>query len=433
MSPKGKTSGVGGAISRLAGANIVGAIGAAITTPVFTHELGVHGQGVIAGATAPLLFLSTAATLGIPTAVTYALAKIPTLARSVVWRATMVTILTGAVATLLVILFAADLTNGHRITQSLMVIASIFTAPTLILGVLSAAAAGMQRWTMITVQQILVGIATVSGTAILAITGALTEKSATLVVAGAPMVGAVAYLPMTSALSRLSMPDRQCLRSLRLASYAARVWLGAIGGLLLERLDQALMTALSTPRQLGLYSVAVIVSEAPLIFNSAVTSVVFAVEAASQDDERLTRAGRLSTLVVVSGSVLIALGSYALLGPIFGAGFRHAYAPLLVLLAAVAVGNPGSAAGAGLSARGHPGLRSIWLTVACLTSLATVVVLVPPLGAMGAAIGTFVGNLTAGGLALAFVWHHEGIAPSRFLVVRVSDVRTLFSMVMSRA
>ncbi len=48
-----------------------------ISAPILAQALGVDGRGEVAAATAPLILVITAATFGIPDAVTYVIARTP--------------------------------------------------------------------------------------------------------------------------------------------------------------------------------------------------------------------------------------------------------------------------------------------------------------------------------------------------------------------
>jgi O-antigen/teichoic acid export membrane protein len=97
----------------------------------------------------------------------------------------------------------------------------------------------------------------------------------------------------------------------------------------------------------------------------------------------------------------------------------------MLLLTAVAVGIPGSVAGAGLSSRGYPHLRSISLVIACAVNFVLVVVLVPSLGASGAALSTLAGNVVASNFNIWQMRRKFGVPVLSFYLVRAADLRLL--------
>jgi O-antigen/teichoic acid export membrane protein len=204
---------------------------------------------------------------------------------------------------------------------------------------------------------------------------------------------------------------------------------GSLSGVLLARLDQAIMTPLAGVYQLGLYAAAVSVTDTALILNSAVRDVTFATHVADRDDERLCASARISAAVSLVFCGLIAAAAPLGLPLLFGSGFRPAVPVALWLLAAIALATPGSIAGAALSARGRPELRSAGLVIACLVNVVALVLLLPHYGAIGAAIATFIGNVIASQLNIACLSRLTGIAGRRFYGLRRSDVVTMRSKV----
>jgi O-antigen/teichoic acid export membrane protein len=210
-----------------------------------------------------------------------------------------------------------------------------------------------------------------------------------------------------------------------LLNYGVRIWVGSLSGILLSRLDQVLMTPFAGTYQLGLYVVAVSVSELPLIINQAVRDVTFVTDAADSVDARLSSSARISTFLCATAALFLGVTMLWWIPFLFGDGFRPSIPVAAVLLAAVVLGTPGSIAGSGLSARGRPGLRSISLLVACLVNIAMLILLAPTLGAMGAALATLVGNVLSSNLNLVFLYRTFGINPLQFYGLRRHDFTTL--------
>ncbi len=188
------------------------------------------------------------------------------------------------------------------------------------------------------------------------------------------------------------------------------------------------MTPLANTYELGLYVVAVNVSELLLIINSSVRDVSFASDAREAVDDRLTAAARISSTICVLAAIVLGATLYWWLPLLFGEAFRPAVPVAAVLLAAVALGTPGSIGGSGLGARGRPGLRSTSLVIACTVNVLMLIVLLPIMGAMGAAIATFVGNLISSNLNLYFMQKHFGIKMTRFYGLRRSDIGLLIKV-----
>jgi O-antigen/teichoic acid export membrane protein len=211
--------------------------------------------------------------------------------------------------------------------------------------------------------------------------------------------------------------------------YAWTIWLGAAAGYLLVRLDQLLMTPLSGVEQLGLYAVAVSISEVVLVANTGLREVIFSAESASRDPDRVAAATRLSNLAVFTLCVACSLGTPLLVGPIFGTGFVDVVPMVFVLLFGILVGNPGSVSGMALAAWGRPGLRSASIAVALVANVIGIVVLVPSHGGIGASFATLIGNSVAMLMVLVSMRRVFGVRSSEFIVPRRGDFVSLVRII----
>jgi O-antigen/teichoic acid export membrane protein len=340
----------------------------------------------------------------------------------------MAVLVVGLIATAGAVI-AADFTSGgdDRVAR-LTVLASLATVPALIVGVLRGYAAGLQRWAAVNAEKYIGAAVRLGGIGGLAVADSLTITSATLVIAIAPTLAATAYIRIVV---RRVEPDQhpagdppRLLR--RLLSYALRIWLGTLAGVLLSRVDQVLLTPLSGLAQLGLYVVAVNVSDVALIFNNAVRDVVFASQSRSTSRSEVgLQAARMSGLIAacVGGALAISLPFWV--GFVFGEEFTAAIVPALVLIFAGVSGVPGSIAGAMLSAAGRPELRSYSMLAAAVVNVAALVALAPSYGAMGASLATLLGSVVASTGNLLHARRTMRLPIRQFYGVRRSDLSIL--------
>ena len=427
--PTRATGGVGRSMLALAGANLFPPLAALATAPLLARSLGVAGRGEVAAASAPFQLATAAATFGLPEAITYFVAR-GARPRATLLQALRFAAVSGVAVAAVVVAASGWLSGGDDDVQRLIVLGAAAVVPALLVGLLRGAAGGLQRWGLVARERITSALLRFGLVLVLVATDQLTTLTATVVVVLSPVAGAVSYLDLRRDLRRSAGDGAHAgepgtTEPPPLVRYGSRVWVGAVAGVLLLRLDQAIMAPLSDVTELGLYAVAASVSEVPLITTGAMREVIFAADAAGESDTRLAATARVSALAAACIGGLVCLTLPLWFTAIFGSEFDDARAVALVLTAAVVLGAPGSIVSAGLSARGRPGLRSTCLVVATAVNLGLLVLLVPDHGAMGAAVATLVGNLTAGLMAVAFLWSVFRVRPLQFYGLRRGDLDRL--------
>jgi len=398
-----------------------------ITAPILAQSLGVFERGQVAAGGAPLMLVASAATLGMPEAITYFVARSGGAdAKRSILRATGLVALAGVLATALFIALVPLLSGGDPDVEALILISLSMVVPSLVLLVLRGAAAGRGRWGLVTVERMIGSSVRLVAVAVLALTGTLTITSATVVISVSMAVGLIAYLALLRP-KRPPHPEPPPMREL--LRYGGRVWFGSLAGILLSRIAQILVVPLSNATELGLFVIAVSIAELVLVFNNAVRDVYFAEESRDPDMKRVASAARLSTLITIVLALAVAVVSIWGIPLLFGPEFGPAVVPTWLLLLAIVLGNPGSLAGAGLSALGRPHLRSWSLLVALIANLVALFLLVPQLGAVGAAVATAVGNVMAAGLNLWWMRRvGTDVSAGEFLIPQPGDLRALTSV-----
>lgn len=397
-----------------------------VTQAILARSLGLSGRGEAAAGSAVLLFGVATLTLGLPEALTFFVARgRPRLAREFV--IVLVSLgLSGMGGMLLVFLLAPSLSGGSTEVARLMSIASIGLVPALWTAALRGAAFGAQQWWLIAGERSFTAFFQLMLVWGLIQAQALSPLTATVAITASSCVGGIVYLFSRRwwtaiGVGRHASPQRPRELSV-FAAYASRVWLGSMAGIVLSRLDQLMMTPLAGVDELAIYVVAVNVGSAAMLFNSSVLQVVFALEAGQSKASRVGHAARISTAVTaLVGIGLAALAPWAV--PIvFGRDFSPAIPVIFVLLIGTVVTNPGSVAGATLSAWGNPGLRSISLVIAAVINVCAMLLLVPRYGAMGAAIATGLGSITASSLVIFWLRVRFGFPISELSGLRSSDL-----------
>ncbi|MCK0173776.1 oligosaccharide flippase family protein [Mycolicibacterium sp. F2034L] len=404
-------------------------VAALAAQPILAQGLGLTGRGEVAAATAPLQFATVILTLGLPESLTYHVAKS---ARGIA-RAIRISIgtlvLAGFAGCATISVLALPLSGGNPALAQLIIIATSGIVPALVVAALRGIALGHQAWRLVTIERAASSILRLVAIGGLFLNDSLTPLSATVALAATTFAGGVAYLGLARRNGGKEFNGPNTVDGPALLRYASQIWLGSAAGILLLRLDQLLITPLSSVDQLGLYVVAAALSEATLVINSAVRDVMFVVESNDPDANRVGRASRTSTLITLILVAVVGCSCPWIIPFLFGSGFTGAVPATIILLIGVVLGNPGSVAAASLSARGRPGLRSASMLVAAVINVGGVFALVPPLGAVGAALAMLISQFVSGNLAILLLRVIYKVKLSEFYRPRRTDVTDLWFFV----
>ena len=228
-------------------------------------------------------------------------------------------------------------------------------------------------------------------------------------------------------------PDSRLLAEM--IRYGARAWLGGLAHLLNARVDQVLLGLLATQAALGTYAVAVNASEVLFYLPSAVSTALLPVVARSGGAARIESTLRVFRVVMIV--TLAAVAVAAALGPlllplVFGSAYAGSVEPFLWLLPAA----PGFVASAvfsnALLASGAPGLSSLGPVTSLTVGVGLDLLLIPRLGATGAAMAASAA-LLSGGVAAAVAYGVRSRLRPGALVPRRADVALLASRAIRRA
>lgn len=408
-------------VVRSAVGNVAGPIAGVASAPILAQAVGVDGRGGVAAITAPVLLVAVVAAFGVPDATTYFVARSIAPLRGIRRRSVLLAASAAVVASGGVVIGAPALLDDPGAADLLAVLAACTIAPAAVVGVLRAHAAGQERWGLVAIERTAAPVLRLLAFALLHTFGRLDVASAAVVIVLTPLVAGLVYFPRRYGDSQGPASRPPAHRAL--LGYGARAWVGTLAGAVVMRLDQVLMVPLASAEQLGLYAVAVTVSELPLVVTSAIREVLLTADARRQDDQALARAGRIATVVSALAAAALCGSAGWWLPVLFGAGFGDALLPTVILAGAVVLGVPGSVAGAALSARGLPQLRSLALCVAALVGTAVLFALVPHWGAVGGASATLVCNLIAGWTNVAHLVARSSLRWRDFLLPAAGDGR----------
>jgi O-antigen/teichoic acid export membrane protein len=249
---------------------------------------------------------------------------------------------------------------------------------------------------------------------VLALAWRLRITTAEFVAAGtvlAWLVIAIALLFFVGA--RIPGPYKPSLaRSRRMLRYGLPSMLGGVPQLLNYRLDQIMMACLLPARMLGLYIVAVAWSAALGPVLTGIGAVLFPHIASEPSARRrclmFAKAARLSLVLSLGSALGLLMVTPWGLSFVFGTAFDGAVAPACVLVIAAAIASFNTVLEEGIRGLGHPSAVTRAEFAGLVVTFIALLVLLPRLGIIGAAIASMLAYVVVcGSLLMESRWLAE--------------------------
>jgi O-antigen/teichoic acid export membrane protein len=413
-----------GAVVRLAISNLAIPASAVLTGPILARSLGPAGRGALAAVLTPIALSTYVFNLGVPQALTYVVAK----GRSTTARANKLGLLLGALIGLVcaggLIALTPVLLQKYPDQQTLFIVLTLLLPLQMAVGMLRYVAQARGRYELMTRERWFSVISRLVLIAGVALAGTLTVAAAAWFTHGTAVLATLLLLPILWAGESSKAEEREPPSAITrfVMRYGLATWVGTVGGVLVMRLDQVLLTPLAGPKELGYYAVAVSVAEVPLLGLLAVRDVIFSASTDREDPQLVARATRATVLLAVPLCVIGILLAPLLLPPIFGAGFEPAVRITQVLFIATIPNGISMVLSAGLLASGRPALASRAQLVAAVATVIALFALVPPLGAIGAAYASLIAYLVGAVLVTVSLRRVTGLKSREFLLPHRADL-----------
>jgi O-antigen/teichoic acid export membrane protein len=428
-----KPGGTGATVLWTTISNAAVPLAALLTGPLLARVLAPDGRGQLAAVLTPLLLGPLVLTFGLPEAVVYHVAGRRASLRAAVRASLLLGAGSGLIAGGLLAALAPLLLRNFDGQVGLLIALSATLPFYMSVAMLRSVAQGRQDFTITNRERWLSVLSRTALIVALAAAGSLTVTAAAWATHGTSLLATVLLVPVLLWARRTPEDERPWaetrLLMRRLLRYGLPAWAGTMSGILILRLDQVLLTPLSSARQLGLYAVAVSVAELPAIALLAVRDVGFASAVGRGDQAFVARIARAVVLLCVPSLVIgVALAPLAI-PLVFGQPFEDsARMTQVLLLGLLPSGVGGVVLQAGLLGSGRPGLASVAQVSAALLTVVGLVALVPHFGALGAAWTTVASYLLAMTIGLVALTRISGLPLRDYLVPRRADLRDLGAM-----
>ncbi|HEX8288570.1 MAG TPA: amino acid adenylation domain-containing protein [Pyrinomonadaceae bacterium] len=208
--------------------------------------------------------------------------------------------------------------------------------------------------------------------------------------------------------------------------FGLKYHVGVVTSFTTLRLDQMMLGGMATSIEMGLYVIAVRISEITTVLASSVSEVLMPEVAASKKSEDsinlLLRSLRQTFYVYLLILVPLLLFAPLILEYCFGAEFAAASGALRLLLVASMLWSAGAIVNSGLNGFGYPGLSTISRLSSAIVTVFAVLYWLPRYGIVGAALSSLVGYGVMFAVALFWLLRKKDIRLSEVFTPRLEDI-----------
>lgn len=204
-----------------------------------------------------------------------------------------------------------------------------------------------------------------------------------------PLLLALGYLTWKGGVGR---PERPLAGEL--VRYGLRAEIGTLGDTATARLDITILPAFVVASAVGQYAVAISVASLIAVLFGTLGTVVLAAAAARDSLDVVIRATRSVLAAATVVAIGLAASAWLLIRTVYGQAYGPAYLLMLLLLPGIVAWSANYSVLAGLQSIGRPGLASRAQAYGLIVTLAGLSVLLPLIGAAGAALTSSVAYIT---------------------------------------
>ena len=372
-------------------------LGINVGTGIITARLlGPNGRGMQAAMVMRPQFLATLLALGLPYALLYNLKRRPEEANTLVGAALIIGGVMGVVAALSGVLLIPRWLDQYQVEAIRFAQLAMLLAPIGLLAMIfDSAIRAHGSFTLYNRIRYLPPFLTLISLVLLAVTHHLN-----------PFTAALAYLITGLPISLWTMGwvwrrYRPTLRGFSTArryllSYSMRSWGQDSLGIMASHIDRVLVVGFVAPATMGLYVVALSLSQTLYVTSSAVVQVLFP-KASGLPKERVVALAGHAARVSIAVTILMAVG-LVLLGPqaiklLYGEDFAAATVVLRLLAGAVVLRGTAQILAQALMALDRPGVWTILQAVETGLSISLLTWLVPRYGLEGAGMALLISAL----------------------------------------
>jgi O-antigen/teichoic acid export membrane protein len=391
--PSTRRRGLGAITGRLTASTVSVALVGIVTGPLMARALGPAGRGEYAAILVPFGFLPTIASAGLGSYATRAVARGQDPGEqlgSLLPVAMLIAFVIAAASPVIAGLFA----GGRAVVYTMLMVGFVTFPVGMFTNMLVEVAIGLEQWGPVLMCRFIPPMLQLIGIPLLFFTGNLTVTTAAVM----SFVGGLLTLLPVLGVWRFARPLKFNAAELRAGvAFGAKCWFGGLSSLANARLDQLLMTRLVSSAVLGVYAVAV--NLATFVISPVVSAVTTAAAPRMARGAEDLTTGLCRLAIIGATAVCLCMGvlSPFVLHYVFGPSFEAALPMTLILLAGTIPNSVGGILNTSVSAHGQPGYAARGETLALVVTVGGLLVALPTLGGVGAAIVSVIAYTTQSG------------------------------------
>lgn len=299
--------------------------------PLLARAMGPEGRGQFAAIMQPLTLAGALASIGIPAAATYFVAKGDFSRRSILTRGLILSSLFALMAYGVLYVYSDALSQnlglGRGYLLAVWSLVFVLAAVQIVRGYIQ----GQAGWRILDSERFIFAVLRFLGVAILAIAGVSIAENYALAALGAFVLAAfVLIIPLARDKRACSSSDVPIPLPI-LTGYSLSAALGTIAVVANNRLDQVLLPLASSTHEVGFYAVAVTVAEVPLILGTLAARDALFESSAGKPAIQILKSCGLYLFSAIGLSIALALTAPLYMAPVFGALFAEAIRSVQIL------------------------------------------------------------------------------------------------------
>ncbi len=396
-----------------------------ITSLLTAWALGAEGRGDFAIIVLYPNIVALAVGVGMPQATRYFIASEPNKLPSLFSNAICFALVMGSLGYIGSTFLVPSLIGNRSEAVVWLVRAYLINIPfALLYDLMAGLLEGSRRFKLAALSRVTFFGIQCAGYLVLWLTGHLTIENAALTMVIAQLANTfTAFLSVLLALKPGWKPNFGIFKETLV--FGLKYHVGVVTSFTTLRLDQLMLGGMASSLEMGLYVIAVRLSEIMTVLASSLSEVLMPEVAANKGDRSiqvLMRSLRQTLYVYLLLLVPLLVAAPLILRYAFGSDFLEASSSLRILLVASMVWSAGAIVNSGLNGLGFPGLSTLSRLASAVITVVALLVWLPRFGILGAAMSSLAGYTAMLIVALFWLMRKKNLSLREIFWPRKNDI-----------